>query len=369
MIDFHKEKTERVMKALKEAGADALLLFQGADIGYYTGFSIGPSERLAAALIPSNEDPVLVVNELEGELRGQKPWIEDVDLWREQEDPIEILAENIERLGLDSAVIGLAEDAPWGWVNGLKERLPAIHFVDASNYLSEVRMVKSQQELDWMRMASAVIDRALEKSYEGLHTSITEKELAAILGSEIRSLGGEVGFSTVLFGERAALPHGEPSDRELEPGDSVLVDVGAIVRGYYSDITRTVFYGEPTDRQREIYGVVQGANRVAKEAVKPGVSCESLDETARKIIEDAGFGENFIHRLGHGIGLQVHERPYIVRNNALGLEPGMTFTIEPGIYIVGEIGVRVEDTVVCTTTGHESLTRMNRELKSYPVRD
>jgi Xaa-Pro aminopeptidase len=369
MIEFHKEKAEKVIESLKSGGAEALLLFPGADIGYYTGFSIGPSERLAAALIPSDGEPVLVVNKLEGELRGQKTWIEDVDVWLEHEDPVETLAQNIERLGLAGAVIGLAEDAPWGWVNRLKERLPAVHFVDASGYLGETRMVKSQQELDWMRMACAITDRALEAGFERLKTGMTEKELASILTSEIQSLGGEVGFGLVLFGERAALPHGQPSDRNLEPGDAILVDTGAIVRGYYSDLTRTVFYGEPTDRQREIYQVVYDANRVAKEAVRPGVKCESLDETARRVIEDAGYGEYFIHRLGHGIGLQGHERPYIVKNNGLELEPGMTFTIEPGIYIVGEIGVRVEDTVVCTTAGCESLTRLSRELKSYPVMD
>jgi Xaa-Pro dipeptidase len=369
MIDFHREKAEKVMEALGSGGADALLLFHGADIGYYTGFSIGPSERLAAALIPTHGEPVLVVNELESELRDQKPWIEDVDVWLEHEDPIEALAENIERLGLNGAIIGLAEDAPWGWVNRLKARLPAVHFVDASGYLSEVRMVKSQQELDWMRMACAITDRALEASFEQLHTGMAENELTSILASEIQSLGGRVGFGLILFGERAALPHGQPSDRKLEPGDAILVDTGAIVRGYYSDLTRTVFYGEPTDRQKEIYEAVLQANRVAYDSVRPGVKCEFLDEVARKVIEDAGYGEYFIHRLGHGIGLQGHERPYIVRNNGLELEPGMTFTIEPGIYIVGEIGVRVEDTVVCTTAGCESLTRFGRELRSYPVKD
>jgi Xaa-Pro dipeptidase len=230
-------------------------------------------------------------------------------------------------------------------------------------------MIKSPQELDWMRMACAITDRALEVSFGKLHTGLTEKELAAILASEIQSLGGTVGFNGILFGERAALPHGGPSDRKLEPGDTILVDTGAIVNGYYSDLTRTVFYGEPTVRQEELYDVVLQANRAAYEAVRPGITCESLDEIAREVIVDAGYGEYFIHRLGHGVGLQVHERPYLVKNNSLELEPGMTFTIEPGIYIVGEIGIRVEDTVVCTTARCESLTRLNRELKAYPVKD
>ncbi|MGD2142738.1 MAG: Xaa-Pro peptidase family protein [Candidatus Bathyarchaeota archaeon] len=367
MTDFHKERTDKVLEDLKGGGADALLLFQGADIGYYTGFAIGPSERLAAALIPTIGESVLVVNELERELRGQEPWIKEVEIWLEHEDPVEVLAQNIERLGLAGGVVALAEDAPWGWVNRLKERLPNVHFVDATPFLSGVRMVKTQQELDWMRMACAITDRALEAGFEELHTGMTEKELAALITSKIRAEGGGIGFAGVLFGDRAALPHGMPSERSLAPGDCVLVDMGAKIHGYSSDLTRTVFYGEPTDRQREIYELVLEANRASYEAVKPGITCGELDGIARKVIDDGGYGEFFIHRLGHGIGLQGHERPYIVRGNKLELEPGMTFTIEPGIYIVGEIGVRVEDTVLCTSGGCERLTRLTRCLKSYPV--
>ncbi len=368
MADFHKEKAEKVIEVMRDGGADALLLFPGVDIGYYTGFSIGMSERLAAALITFDGESVIVVNELERELRGQRPWIEDVDIWLEHEDPIGLLVENIERLGLGDAVIGIAEDAPWGWVNRLQAKLPGVHFVDASPYLSHERMVKSPQELDWMRMACAITDRALETGFEQLHTGITEKQLAADITSELQAGGGEMGFAGVLFGDRAALPHGYPSERELKPGNGVLVDIGTKIHGYFSDITRTVFYGEPSARQREIFDAVLKANSVAYEAIRPGVTCESLDAVARKVIEDAGFGEYFIHRLGHGVGLQGHEHPYIVRNNGLELEPGMTFTIEPGIYIVGEIGVRVEDTVVCTTSGCERLTRLRRELTKYPVK-
>jgi len=369
MTDFHKEKADKVVENMRSGGADALLLFPGTDIGYYTGFSIGMSERLAAALIPFEGEPVIIVNELEKELRGQEPWIEEVDVWLEHEDPVELLAENMERLGLEGAVIGVAEDAPWGWVNRLKERLPAAHFVDATGHLSHERMVKNSQELDWMRMACAITDRALEAGFGQMRTGMTERELSSIISSELRAGGGETGFAQVLFGGRAALPHGRPGDSELKTGDCVLVDMGTKIRGYSSDLTRTVFYGEPTERQREIYGVVYEANRVAYEAVRPGVTCESLDAVARKVIGDAGFGEFFIHRLGHGIGLQGHERPWIVRNNGLELEPGMTFTIEPGIYVVGEIGVRVEDTVVCTQEGCERLTRLSRELTSYPVKE
>ena len=369
MTDFHKEKADKVIEGMREGGAEALILFPGTDIGYYTGFPIGMSERLNAALIPFDGDPVFIVNELEKELRGMKPWITDVDVWLEHEDPVEILAENLEGKGLGGAVVGLAENAPWGWVNRLRDMLPGIHFVDATPYLAHGRMVKTDQELDWMRMACAITDKALESSFEQLHTGMTEKELASLISTSLQSQGGEGGFMSVMFGEKAALPHGRTGDVELKPGDGILVDMGTRIHGYASDLTRTVFYGEPSERQREIYGVVKEANQAAYEAVRPGVSCEALDEVARKVISDAGYGDYFIHRLGHGIGLDVHEHPYIVRSNELELEANMTFTIEPGIYIVGEVGVRVEDSVVCTEEGCERLTRMSRELTSYPVRD
>ena len=366
MTDFHKEKAEKVMEGMKSGGADALLLFPGTDIGYYTGFSIGLSERLAAALIPFDGEPVIIVNELEQELRGQKPWIKDVDVWLEHEDPVELLAEQMRRLGLAGSVIGLATDAPWGWVNALNTRLPSAHFVDASSFLSHERMVKNEQELDWMRMACAITDRALETYFGRLHTGITERELASIISSELKAGGGETGFITVLFGEKTALPHGRTDENGLEPEQNILVDMGTRIHGYCSDLTRTVFYGEPTDRQRKIYETVKEASQTAYEAVRPGVTCDALDRAGRKVIEDAGFGKYFIHRLGHGIGLDVHEPPYIVTGNGLELEPGMTLTIEPGIYIVGEIGVRVEDTVVCAPEGCERLTRLKREITSYP---
>jgi len=198
---------------------------------------------------------------------------------------------------------------------------------------------------------------------------MTETELASTLTTEMKTLGGGMVFVDVLFGERAALPHGGASERRLKPGDGVLVDMGCTVNGYWSDITRTAFYGDPSKRQTEIYNTVLKANKAAFNAVKPGATCESVDIAARKVIEEAGYGKYFIHRLGHGVGLQIHEHPYMVRNNTLTLAAGMVFSDEPGIYIVGELGVRVEDTVVCTQTGCESLTRHRRSLTSYPVRD
>ena len=369
MSEFSRQKAGELIENLKRDGFDALLLFPGPNIGYYTGFNIGLSERLAAALIPMDGDPIFLVNQLEEELRGQKPWFTDKAIWMEDEDPIRLLAETMKDKGLSSAKIGIPEEAPWGWVNKLQAELPNTRLADASEQIGYIRMVKTPQELEWIRMACHIADKALETGFSKLHTGMTEAELSEVLTSEMRKLGGGQTFPGVLFGERAALPHGQPGDRRLKPGEAILVDMGCTIHGYWSDVTRTVFYGEPNQRQREIYNIVLKANRAAFDAVKPGATCESVDKAARDVIEDAGYGAYFIHRLGHGIGLQIHEHPYIARNNERRLEPGMVFSDEPGIYIVGEIGVRIEDTVTCTQTGCESLTKFKRDLLSYPVKD
>jgi len=357
-----RDRCLRAIELMKGRGVDGLLLFPGVNLYYLTGFMIGLSERPSVALIPFDGEAVLIVPELERELRGQRPWIKCVEVWREWEDPFKLIADNIRRRGLASGRIGVCERAPWGWVKRLESLLPDVEFVDVTDIVNSLRMVKSGDELEKIRAACRIIGRAVEAGFESLEDGLTELELNFIIMDEVKRLGGLPAFCIVLFGERAALPHGSPSKRELRRGDAVLVDAGAIVDGYYSDITRTVIFGEPSGRQRRIWETVLKANRAAFNYVRPGVTCESVDGVARRIIEEAGFGEYFIHRLGHGIGLEVHEHPYIVKGNKLNLKAGMTFTIEPGIYIVGEIGVRIEDTVLCTRDGCVSLTEMERSI-------
>ncbi len=369
MGDFNRRRAEELITKLRGAGLDAVLLFPGPNMGYYTGFSIGPSERLAVAIVPMDGRPIFVVNELEGELRGLKPWFTERVIWHEEEDPIKLLADTIRGRGLAAAKIGIPGEAHWGWVNRLRCALPEAKLRDASDNVGYVRMIKTPEELEWIRGACRIADAALETCFARLHTGVTEAELSDTLTAEMKRLGGGQTFSGVLFGEGAALPHGQPGDRRLKPGDAVLVDMGCTVHDYWSDITRTVFYGQPTERHANIYDAVLRANRAAFDAVRPGATCDSVDGAARRIIEEAGYGERFIHRLGHGVGLEIHEQPYIVGNNALRLEPGMVFSDEPGVYIVGDVGIRVEDTVTCTTAGCENLTRFNRDLVTYPVKE
>ncbi len=369
MSEFNKQRYQELVKRLDNEGYDALLLFPGPNIGYYTGFNIGLSERLAVALLPNTGKPTFIVNELEKELRGLDPWFKEKVIWREEEDPVKLLAEIMKQKGLNNAKIAIPGEAPWGWVNELEGQLPNAKFVNASDQVGYIRMIKTTQELEWIRMACDIVDKAMANSFNNLYTGMTEAELSSILTTEMRRIGGGLSFPGVLFGERAALPHGSPGKRRLKPGDGILVDMGCTVHDYWSDITRTVFYGEPNEKQRFIYDIVLKANRAAFEEIKPGVTCENVDKAARKVIDDAGYGEYFIHRLGHGIGLEIHEAPYIVRNNKLKLESGMVFSDEPGVYINGEIGIRVEDTVTCTPNGCKSLTRFKRSLTVYPVKE
>ncbi len=354
---------------MKQEKVDVMLLFPGANIGYYTGFPIGISERLASAVIPVDGAPFFVVNKLEGELRGLDPWFKKVVVWEEHEDPIELLAEKLVEVGYGEARLGVSVEAPWGWVNSLRGKLPQAEIVDISQHVGYIRMVKTSEEIAFMEEACRISDEAMAESFAQLHTGMTEKELQSLMTQGMVKRGASRAFAGVLFGERAALPHGGAGERKLREGEFVLVDMGGLYKGYWSDCTRTVFYGDdPTERQVKIYETVLAANMAAFKAAGPGVTCEAVDVAARTIIEEAGYGEYFIHRLGHGIGREIHEAPYMVRNNKQILEPNMVFTDEPGIYIVGEIGVRVEDTVVCTQNGVRRLTGFPRTLQKYPVR-
>jgi Xaa-Pro dipeptidase len=312
----------QVLDLLKEDGVDVMILFPGANIAYYTGFPIGMSERLAAAIIPVEGEPFFVVNKLEGELRGLDPWFKNVRVWDEHEDPVKLLADSLAEAGYSGGRIGISVEAPWGWVNSLKERLPDAEMVDISDRVGYVRMVKTPEEVALMEEACRISDESMEDAFAQLHTGMTEKELQALMTGGMLKRGASRAFAGVLFGERAALPHGGAGERKLKPGEFVLVDMGGLYKGYWSDCTRTVFYGdEPTERQTEIYEVVLRANRASFTASRPGVTCESIDIAARDVIDEAGYGEYFIHRLGHGVGMEIHEHPYMVRNNDNYLRP------------------------------------------------
>jgi Xaa-Pro dipeptidase len=367
MIEFHKHRAHKALEYISLENVGILLIFPGANMGYFTGFHIELSERLAVAVIPVYGEPYFVINELEAELRGMKPWFDEIVLWKEHEDPIHVLANSLKKRGFGSKKIGIHSEAPWGWVNTLKKNLPEATMLDVSKYLDYLRMIKTDKELKSIQRACKITGEVLVDSFSHLNTGITELELQRHIVTGMQNRGGERTFASVLFGERAALPHGASSERKLKTGDFILADIGCTINGYWSDCTRTVIYGEPSKHQKKIYDIVLEANNAAFDAVAPGKTCESIDIAAREIIEKAGYGKYFIHRLGHGIGLEIHEHPYLVRNNTQKLKQGMVFSDEPGIYIVNDIGVRIEDCVVCTNDGGKYLTNFPRTLQIYPI--
>lgn len=356
MTDIFKQRSQKVLGQLQRQGVDALILFPSVEMFYLTGMSVGLTERPFAAIVPVNGEPVWYIPRLEQGLRGRKTWITAAETWSHY--PFENLAELLKRRGLANATLGVCERTPWGWIASLQALLTGARFVDATPAVDSVRMVKADDELAAMRRSCDIVDKSVTKGFANLREGMTEKELADIIRGEMIAQGADIDFCIALFGERAAMPHGGPGDRTLRTGDVVLVDAGNYWQLYLSDITRTVVFGQPTERQQHIWNTVLAANLAAQAAAKPGVLCEDLDAVARKVIDDAGMGEYFIHRLGHGIGLQGHEQPYLDKGSRIALEPGMTFTIEPGIYIPGELGVRIENTVLCTQTAAEPLTKM-----------
>jgi Xaa-Pro dipeptidase len=243
---------------------------------------------------------------------------------------------------------------------------PGCRFVPAEEVLAEQRLRKDERELEHMRRAIAVTEAALRLTVRQIRAGMTEREIASLLMVEILQAGGEgMAFSPiVVVGPNAASPHATPSDRPVQPGETVVIDCGATVEGYAADITRTFAIGTLEPDLARVYEVVRAANAAGRAAAGPGVPAEEVDRAARSVIDEAGYSEHFIHRTGHGLGLETHEPPYIVAGNERPLEPGMTFTVEPGIYLPGRGGVRIEDDVLVTADGAESLTTFPREFIS-----
>jgi Xaa-Pro dipeptidase len=285
----------------------------------------------------------------------------DVRTWEEHESPYALAAGLLRERKVATGRLGVEETMPFVFCDGIAQASPALRLESATPVTAGCRMVKDAHEIAIMRKACELSVRAHRALFASLREGITDDEAGRLFAEAARRLGLERPWSLVLFGPAAALPHGTRQARRLRTGDVVLVDAGGSVHGYSSDITRTAVFGaEPTERQRRIWELVRRAQEAAFKAARPGAQCQAVDAAARKVIEDGGFGPGyryFTHRLGHGIGMDGHEWPYMVQGNTTLLSPGMCFTIEPGIYILGELGIRHEDTVVVTENGCENLTK------------
>ena len=359
---YPAERLGLAAEATADAGLGALLLTPGPDLRYLTGYSAHQSERLTCLALPARGPAFLLVPRLElASAQSSPAGAMDLEIiaWEETDDPYRIVAQRL--AGLDSA--GLAEQMWAMMVLRFRDALPGARLALAGAALRSMRVRKSPAEVAALREAGAAIDRVHERVPGWLRPGRTEREVAVDIASEIVAQGhATVDFVIVGSGPNAAKPHHEPSDRFLAAGDAVVVDIGGTMpSGYCSDCTRTYVLGAPPPELAGYYQVLKDAQEAACAAVKPGISAEAVDAAAREPITAAGYGDHFIHRTGHGIGLETHEDPYIVEGNDAELEPGMAFSVEPGIYPGGH-GARIEDIVVCGDEGADRLNNADREL-------
>jgi Xaa-Pro aminopeptidase len=351
-----------VRDAVGAAGLDAVLLTPGPDLRYVTGYDAKQLERLTCLAVPAQGDPALFVPRLELAAAQASPAGSlglEIIPWEETSDPFRLVAG---MLGSVSAV-GVS-DRMWAlFVLGFRDALPGVRLALASSALRPLRIRKTPAEVAALREAGEAIDRVHARVPGWLRPGLTERQVSRVIAEAILAEGhASVDFVIVGSGPNAASPHHEVSDRVLAVGDAVVVDIGGTMpSGYCSDSTRMYAIGEPPAEFTAYYKVLYDAQEAACAAVRPGVTAESVDAAAREPITAAGYGEAFFHRTGHGIGLETHEDPYIVAGNREVLEPGMAFSVEPGIY-PGPHGARIEDIVVCTADGYERLNNTPREL-------
>lgn len=352
-----------VQEATAKSGLDALLLTPGPDLRYVSGYDAKPLERLTCLVVPAAGEAYMMVPRLELPAAEASPasrlGLEFV-AWDETDDPYALAAARLGRV----AKVGLA-DRMWA-MSSLRFRdvLPDAEQVLAGSVLRELRMRKSPAEVAALREAGEAIDAVHRRVPEFLRAGRTEREVGRDIAEAILAAGhATVDFVIVASGPNGASPHHDVSDRVIQAGEPVVVDIGGqLHNGYCSDSTRTYSVGEPPADFAAYYEVLRRAQEAACAAVRPGVSCESVDAAARDVIAEAGYGDYFIHRTGHGIGIETHEEPYIVAGNTEPLEPGHAFSVEPGVYLPGRHGARIEDIVVCTDHGGERLNNTPREL-------
>lgn len=339
---------------------DAAYLTRPVSIAYLTGFFAEPHERLMALTVRP-DSATLIVPALEQQKASAHAAHADVVAWRDGEDPYEL----VKRVVGASVEIAVEKDhLSLLAAELITSRTGASELVDIGPEIRRRRLIKDEDEIEKLVRAAAITDAAGERVISRLHAGMTEVDVALMIASAIGEGGGTLSFSTLVqSGPNSALPHLEPSSRKLAPGDFVLLDFGAAFGGYKADTTRMVVVGEPSARHSEIHALVLEAHDAAINAVRPGITTGDVDAAARRIIETAGYGERFFHRVGHGLGLEAHENPSLDPGSQTVLEAGMVFTVEPGIYVPGWGGVRIEDDIVVEEGGCRVLTKADRSLR------
>ncbi|WP_330259962.1 aminopeptidase P family protein [Streptomyces murinus] len=358
----HKARMERAARAAADAGLAGLLVAPGPDMVWLTGYTpTAVTERLTLLVLAPGQDPVLVVPTLEApdaehSVAGEALTLRD---WTDGKDPYAVTAELLDGRGR----YGISDNT-WGMhVLGLQRTLPDSSYAALTDALPMLRAVKDAAEVELLAAAGAAADAAFEEIRKVTFAGRRESDLGRDLAALLRRFGhSQVDFTIVGSGPNGANPHHEVGDRVIQRGDMVVLDFGGLKDGYGSDTTRTVHVGEPTEEERRVHDTVREAQEAGYQAVRPGVACQEVDRAARKVITDAGYGEYFIHRTGHGIGVTTHEPPYMIEGEELPLVPGMCFSVEPGIYLPGRFGVRIEDIVTVTEDGGRRLNNTGREM-------
>ena len=357
---MYTQRLENVRTRLREEQIDALLVGPSADLRYLTGYDALPLERLTLLVVPAEGPAHLVLPELEL-ARAQDSGATDLAqprAWGETEDPIDI----VRSLVADAHALAVQDQLWTSFTLRLQAAIPAARWVESAHIMRPLRIIKSEEKQTLLREVAAAIDHVHAQVPLLLRAGRRESEVGREIETLIREEHDEVSFVIVGSGPNGASPHHETGERILEDGDAVVVDIGGVRDGYCSDCTRNYVVGRVPDGYNEMHAVLEQAQQAAVEAVKPGVPAESIDTVARDLITEAGFGEYFIHRTGHGIGIEGHEDPYIVAGNRELLQPGMAFSVEPGIYLPGRFGARIEDIVIVTDDGVEALNHRPRTV-------
>jgi Xaa-Pro dipeptidase len=370
-VDERKARLEKARRLMAEHKLDAIMLAGGTSMEYFTGMRWGNSERLTCAIIPAKGNAFIVTPRFEEERTLEQARLgplgaaTQVYTWEEDEDPYARVAQGLRTLGVRTGAIGIEETVKHVFAAGVGAAAPSVRTVSGTPVTAGCRMVKDEHELALMRHASLVTLKAYEAAYRSLKEGMTQSDFARLVSQAHERLGYS-GGAGVQVGEYSALPHGSATPQVVREGSILLIDGGCKVEGYSSDLSRTFVLGKATDRMKQVFELEHAAQTAALKAAKPGVQCQAVDAAARKVIEDGGFGPGykyFTHRVGHGMGMDGHEWPYLVKGNTLPLEKGMTFSDEPGIYIPGEFGVRLEDDMYITETGAELFTPQSPSLE------
>jgi Xaa-Pro dipeptidase len=367
------ERRARIAKAqelMSRNGIDALVLTGGTSLRYFTGIHWYNSERLFTVVIPKSDKAFCVCPSFEEDRAREQlnagP-LEDAEVltWHEDDSPFHLVAAGLKERGFSTGTLGIEERTPFVFSDGISQAAPALKLASATPVTAGCRMIKSAHELSLMSLANQATLKVYEAVYRALAPGMTQEDAEKLIAAAYERVGF-AGEASVQTGEYSALPHGSATPQTIREGTVVMIDDGCTVDGYNSDITRTFVIGKATDKMKRVFDIVHRAQAAALAAAKPGVPCQDVDAAARKVIADAGFGTDynyFTHRLGHGIGMDGHEWPYLVRGNKLSLAASMTFSDEPGIYIRGEFGVRLEDDMHITETGAELFTPQSPSIE------